>query len=293
MDDLLRLSAVYLFAAALIFAVKLRSRYKRDVYKRLEETRTHKEMRALEREIFDERSQRTGDMSLIGRMLLRLKNGPLIDARTHLDGVELPSALTVIRRIVPPLDIAGIFVIIAAFWDISRPPLLFAVSCGISALILVLYAVYHAVERSHTMRGLPKMSKREKKPAFLPWRSEDPKTKRKYDARERKIVVKALLLRYGCLPAYILLVIRTSPAVFIAGVIMLIDGAAFHYSYLTRSEAFFCTMQSFSHRTMTPFSHSHSEQKCAEKDGKWIGILMLILGAGCVLLYFFTKEELL
>ena len=279
MNENIEILAICSFIAALIFSFKLKFQFKKDVFKRLEENCTHKQMRELERKILKEKSERTKKMNGIISFISYLKLGPLYDARQHLNPKDLPESLLIFRRIVPLIDIAAISAL--GIGIKFRKLQLTATSAFISAFIIAIYVIYRKIENHNSKKTLPKMYSREKKKNFFPWNGCNPATKRKYNKNEKGIVKKAYFLRYGeililpCIcPDEII-----SEVPFFSGIAFIIFGVFFQYHYKCNTEVFYCAMQSFFHSAMTPYSRSEQQKKAAEKEGRWLGSMLIIIGA--------------
>ncbi|MBQ9898725.1 MAG: hypothetical protein IJM44_04650 [Ruminococcus sp.] len=287
MDDSLKVIVFIVCAVSVTLSLMLKSRYVRDIRRRLDEPLTHKQARALERVIMLEHSERVQDMNVWERMAAHLINGPQYDARRHLSPGALPAALTVIRRIVPAADIVSVTAMLISVHTWNTGFVL--ISFTASGAVIALYVIYRIIEWIQARRVLPRTIEKERVP-FFPWNGRSHKTNRKYNSRERSIMLRAYLLRFPpeLFIAVVLLALRTKLTTVIAGVLILANGAIFHWHCTKRSEIFYCAMQSFSHRAMTPMHHSRSEMKYAEKQGRWLGIILMGMGAVTIALSIFA-----
>ncbi len=279
MNENIEILAICSFIAALIFSFKLKFQFKKDVFKRLEENCTHKQMRELERKILKEKSERTKKMNGIISFISYLKLGPLYDERQHLDPEALPKSLLIFRRIVPLTDIAAISALGVGIKFCKLQ--LIAASALLSKFIIVIFVIYRQIENYNAKKTLPKMYIREKKKVFFPWNGCNPATKRQYNQNEKRIVRKAYFLRYGViliLPCICLDEIISEIPLF-TGIAFIIFGVFFQYHYKCNTEVFYCAMQSFFHSAMTPYSRSEQQKKAAEKEGRWLGSMLIIIGA--------------
>lgn len=251
----------------------IRARYHKDVYRRLEEPLTHKQFRGLMAEL----RKRYSSFKAVTPPLKRLPYAPLHIEREYLAEDMLPETLNAVRNIMPTVC-AGTVLCAAAGAALKSGPFA-VVSYILLAASVIMAAVYCIVERRSSAVKMPKMSKRERRLGSK-WKFSADSGK-PYTQREKKVIRQAFVLRYGIAPALPFLAVAAESriAAFIAGTVILADGANTLYHYRSRSDAMYCAEQDLCRQTMTPFRHSDRLEKRAVRDFRFMFLLELIVGA--------------
>ena len=259
-------SFVVIFCAALMY-IMLAVRFKKDVYRRLEEKHTHKEMRALKAEINSRRAQ--------SPFHKRLFLAPMFAEREFIEKDMLPEILCHFREAVPWLGfLAGAAVL---FGEKAGLP-------GIAPLIpllaeLIMLLCYFATEKKNAETVLPKILKQERKARTH--NRYDPKTGAPFTPRQKKIVRQAYVIRYGIAAAIPFLALSRDLwyCTIISGAIIFADALYTGYHLKRRTDALFCAEQMLSHHPVTPMRHSKNMAEKAVKDFRIMCIVETVIGA--------------
>lgn len=266
MDFVYDHSFAVIFFAALMYII-LAVRFKNDVYRRLEEKHTHKEMRALKAEINSRRAQFP--------FYQKLFMAPMFAEREFIGEEMLPEKLCHIREAVPWIGLlAGAA---ALFGKKAGLP-------GIAPLIpllaeLIMLLCYLAAEKKNAQAVLPKILKQERKSKTR--NRYDPKTGTPFTPRQKKIVRQAYVIRYGIAAAVPFLALSRDlwPCTIISGAIIFADALYTGYHLKHRTDALFCAEQMLSRHPVTPLRHSQNIEKKAAKDFRIMCIVETVIGA--------------
>lgn len=258
---------------AFIMYLMIKSRYEKDVYRRLEETRTHKEFRKFRAEIV----RKYNDFGKSTGFFERLKFPPMHIERNFLDSDILPRILVRIRSVLPIFLMSIIiFYFVGIFSDVFH-----LLNFVLLLLVVIIYNIYNIAEKRNAKRCLPKMTERERH--MNRWK-EHTVEKRPYTPAEKRVIFGAFMLRYGfVLLTYIVLIAEkaTGDGIFalIGGLMCLAYGIIFKWHAKNHTHEFYCAMQNICHLSMTPFVHSPQFEKRAEKEARGVGEIFIVLGA--------------
>ena len=260
----------------LVMAVYVRTRYSRSIMERLEVSRTHKEFRLLGIELRTEYAAIKRFKTPLQRFLMP----PCEPELKRLEEGQFPGILTSIRQVYAPLSIGQVIVLVLG--NGMRSTFLLYCAAMLFAAMVIMLIIFISTDRT-TLPGRKIPRKKAKKQSR--WKYNE-KQKRPYTAQEKQVIRTAWFLRYGfAFPALILLsgsgVSKT--AVIIASLLCIADGVLTEWHFQKRTHAFYCMMQDIMHHTLTPFVHSPGFEKRAEKEGKWLGKIFLILGFSMLL----------
>lgn len=245
---------------AALFWLKLR--LDDDLQKRLAASRSHKELRRLRREIdADGRGKTTVMCELLGQELFP----PVL------------SRIQCAAWVLAPLGVAAGL--------LMYPTHLLAaglVSLGAVGVLCALCLVYRIVEGQNARRVLPQLeAEKAQRFAALAGHKQKPKVPPVTLPQNRRVLFCAWLLRYGIVIGALLALAMDRSCgnrFFLTAFCFLLDGAVYLWQAHTPSDAFLCAMQSFSHQKMTPGSHAQNQIVHDKKEGRRLGIVLLVLG---------------
>ncbi|MBQ8961019.1 MAG: hypothetical protein IJ071_07365 [Ruminococcus sp.] len=274
MDFIYRLPAAVIFLAAIMY-IGLAARFKKDVYRRLEEKHTHKEMRALKAEI----NSRRAEFPFYQRLFME----PMFAEREFLEEGMLPEKLCRIRESVPWLGV------------LAGAAVLFGKRAGLPGIVpliplaaeLILLVSYFPAEKKNAQEVLPKILKQEAKSRIR--NGCDPKTGAPFTPKQKKIVRQAYVIRYGIIAAVPFLALSRDLwyCTIISGAIIIASAFYTGYHLRYRTHALFCAEQMLSHRPATPLRHSKYIGEKAVKDFRFVCVVESLTGTALLVLGLF------
>lgn len=114
---------------------------------------------------------------------------------------------------------------------------------------------------------------------------------KKHPVRHANQIRAARVLHSGyILPA---LILTLSHVLIPAGILLTANAVHLLILRAKKADLFYCTMQLADHRTVTPYHHTDGYRRHAERQGKRLAIILLVLGFGDLLLSVLSLADIL
>lgn len=251
---------------SIIIYLYIKIKYRKSIYLSLEAKYTHKEMRKFKNDFKNisayERKNFKTEFEL-------------------LENEKFPNSLTLIKKIVFPLMVLSVIVGITSV--ISKDFYISVLNSIIFIAETIFYIVYTIINFFYLKNNIPKLTKHKEKRFSDKYSVKNKKDndKSSYDLRYMGIIFHAYILRYG-LVIFVMIFLFIDDLLdmqfILSAISFILSGIYFLIHVEMRTEAFFCTMQSFHHKKMTPFKHSASQKNRDVKEGRNLAVIEIIMG---------------